>query len=396
MMHEVLSLPRQQVHQRRVVVVVPDGTRALPSAQLLDMVLPQLQAHDPASLEVLVALGLHRPMSNEELYDVARVCNGHQVRLSQHTAHVASNLATLPSVSVALTGALASIDIPVVLHRALVEADTIVCLGLVEPHQYAGFSGGSKGIAIGCAGAETIATLHGLELLREPMTTLVETRANPFRRALDAVASRLDATLYGVHVVPSHPTPSIHQGPLNRSFEEAIEAASSTLLRYHARTHGCVHIVVEGAKSANFYQASRAATYVGLVHPTILEQGATILLEASCLEGFGVGAGELVSAQMFARGEETLLAELRGERALPARLTLEGGAQRAYVLAKLLESHRLVLIGARHMPELVNSSIRQFDTIQEALRALDLCDEEPLELRDVFHALPIHRPIAAT
>lgn len=384
------AAPRHDIHGKRVVLIIPDGTRALPSARLLEALLPAMRAQEPASIEVLVALGLHRPMSNEELHEVQRVCDAHHVALTQHTPHVAANLVELSSVQVELTQRPDEpLEIPVVLHRSLVHADTIVCLGLVEPHQYAGFSGGSKIIAIGCAGARTIASLHSLELLREPMTTLVETRTNPFRRALDLVASRLEASLHGVHLVPSSPGPTLHHGTLHECFAGAIKQASKTLLRVHARRHHGVHIIVEGAKSSNFYQASRAATYVGLVHPSILHDGALILLEAPCEEGFGLGAGEATCAHMFARGEAVLSAELAGASPLPQGLRLEGGAQRAYVLAKLLESHRVALIGARHIRELETSSIRQFDTIDSALRAFKIEREDLLEIRDVFHALPI-------
>src|SRR5262249_16240870 len=81
--------------------------------------------------------------------------------------------------------------IPRLFHRAVVDADVLFACGAVEPHQYAGFSGGATTIAIGCAGRETIAAMHGLTFLRDPATKLGDVRRNPFARALPRLVADL-------------------------------------------------------------------------------------------------------------------------------------------------------------------------------------------------------------
>lgn len=385
----ITAPPEHLVRHKHVVVIIPDATRALPTASLLAQLLPQLQTYRPLSIKVLVALGLHRAMTDEELSPITKLCATYDVELVQHQPHDPQHLTRLAdNIHLDPTQPDKGQALPVVLNAHLTCADTIFCLGLVEPHQYAGFSGGTKIISIGCAGSETIRALHGLELLRDPHTTLIETHKNPFRTALDRIVSYLNADLYGIHVVPSH-EPTLFQGDLHECFTQSIAYAENTLLEPHETTYPWVHIKVSGVKGVNFYQASRAATYVGLGPRSILQPGAPILLEAPCTEGFGQGRGEQMCAQMVQRGAKVLYDELVGNTALPAHINLEGGAQRAYVLAKLLSKHPLILITPDPIASLPSDDIQQFKTLDDAMHALKLHGSNGPVLQNVFHHLPV-------
>ena len=80
--------------------------------------------------------------------------------------------------------------VPVHLERRVAGADLVVTVGVVEPHLYAGFSGGVKGVAIGCAGRETIAWTHSPAFISSPGVVVGELSANPFQQALRDIAAR--------------------------------------------------------------------------------------------------------------------------------------------------------------------------------------------------------------
>lgn len=159
-------------------VVVPDATRPLPVEAVLRPLLKFLVVSgSPTS--ILVGLGLHRPMTDAELEPLRQVCEGLDVEIVQHDARgddlIDVGLATdLPPSSPP--------ELPRVLNRLVVNSERLICVGTVEPHQYAGFSGGIKAVSIGCAGAETISAMHGLDLLRDPKTTLGRVDDNPFQQ----------------------------------------------------------------------------------------------------------------------------------------------------------------------------------------------------------------------
>lgn len=273
--------------------------------------------------------------------------------------------------------------LPAAIHHAVVEAEARIFVGIVEPHQYAGFSGGAKAAAVGCAGPATIAGLHSLELLNDPGTRLGNVDANRFQAALWRIIGSLDST-YGIQIVPSEPVQTF-AGPLQSTFRTACELASTALFEAHAERYPAVFARVPEAKAASFYQASRAATYVMEVDSPVLEPNGAMIIEARCAEGLGLGTGELAFAEALADGPVPLL------KALEAGTdTLRGGEQRAYVLARALSQFRLALVGAPYMPALDAFGVVQVASVEAAMDGLGL-ESEPYQLSDVFHRVPRYR-----
>ncbi len=164
------------------MVVIPDASRPCPSAALLRAVLGELRRGGLADerIGILVGCGLHAPTSAAEkrLLVGAEAAARHAVRDSQG----------LESESVDL--GVTSRGAPVRLDRRVAEAGLVVGIGVVEPHLYAGFSGGVKAVAIGCAAAETIAWTHRPAFISEPGVAVGELSGNPFRETLLEIAAR--------------------------------------------------------------------------------------------------------------------------------------------------------------------------------------------------------------
>src|SRR5207244_12095579 len=70
------------------------------------------------------------------------------------------------------------------------DADLVVATGIVEPHQYAGYSGGRKTVAIGCCGEPVITATHGMRFLEDPGVRLARIDGNPFHETVREVARR--------------------------------------------------------------------------------------------------------------------------------------------------------------------------------------------------------------
>jgi len=137
----------------RVVLAVDDHSRPTPVASFIGPVLDELGragARD-GNMEILVATGVHRASSPEEVEQ--KVGPGPFRRLSWrcHSAYEPEGLADLGSTSRGTR---------VLLNRRLLNADLVVCLGAVEPHLLLGFGGGLKMLIPGCAGAETVGRNH--------------------------------------------------------------------------------------------------------------------------------------------------------------------------------------------------------------------------------------------
>ncbi len=201
------SLP---VDGRRVLVIIPDGTRTMPMPLLFDIIEGALGART-AALDFLVALGTHSPMSDGELSRLVGrpVTNGmtgarhvYNHRWDDPASFAA--LGTIPAAEVAtLSGGLLEQDVPVALNRLAVEYDHVIICGPVFPHEVAGFSGGTKYLFPGIAAPDIIHFTHWLGALVTSYE-IIGTLDTPVRAVINRAAALLPTPLSLVALVVSH------------------------------------------------------------------------------------------------------------------------------------------------------------------------------------------------
>lgn len=368
----------------QVTVVIPDETRPVDPEVVVPPVLDAIseaaqRRGEEVSVTLLVATGLHRGPSQAFARKVERSIEAfsrHSLLTVEWTHHDAEHVEQLglplnPLVMSRRRGGL---------------TDAVVAVGLVEPHQYAGFSGGTKGVTIGCGSTRTIAQLHSLPMLRQSGVALGETTHNPFRNRLDDVARRHSAPIFHVALVPDPVGTGIaglFAGGNSRAWASAVRMARKLLMVPVPRRFDFALLSVPPAKSASFYQASRALTYLALHPSPCVVDGGLLVLQARCPERYGRGRGEETFRKTLARGRRALLEELAGKRE-PSE-PLGGGAQRAYVLARAMARFRCVLVGAPELPEAQRVGLTQVDSIEEVrLAGAGLIVDDP------FVTLPYH------
>jgi len=155
----------------RVVVVTSDGTRPVPNRLLIPWLLDVLPVRD-AQVTVLLGTGTHRANTPDEIEGMFGADLMRRLVIANHDAYDAG---ANPNVGETGSGT------PVHLDRAYLEADKRIVLGFIEPHFFAGFSGGAKGVAPGVAGIDTILRLHRAELIGHPQSTWGVLDGNPIQ-----------------------------------------------------------------------------------------------------------------------------------------------------------------------------------------------------------------------
>ena len=154
----------------RLVVVIADLTRPLPSDRLLPWLFEEL-AHLPAErITIVNGTGSHRTNTPEELVSMVGAEVLRRYRVVNHTAH---DLATMRPVGKSADGE------TVYLERAYVEADRRIVLGFIEPHFMAGFSGGYKGIFPALADIASIMRYHDARTIGDERSTWGRLAGNP-------------------------------------------------------------------------------------------------------------------------------------------------------------------------------------------------------------------------
>ena len=319
-----------------VVVVVTDVTRATPDDVLLDILLDELAAGgvDRDQVSVVVGLGLHRPMTDEELADA----------LGEH-ADIAENHDPEATVEVG------EVDgVTVEIHETVAGADRVISTGMVEPHQYAGFSGGAKTVVVGAGGESQIGYTHGPELLSKAGVRLGRIEDNPFRAFLDR-AGDLVSVDFALNV--THGPSGIlgaSAGDPRAVVRDLAGTARGVLAAEVTGEYDAVLAGVGAPKDANLYQTTRAATYVILGANNPLRSGGRVVIPATLPEGAGDGTGEQRFYEWLSGAEsaDALYEEMRQGYG--------AGAQRAFVVARALRDHEVYVTNSQH-PEVVEDCL---------------------------------------
>lgn len=165
-------------------VVISDITRPVPNAVLLPPILAALESAGIAreAITILIATGIHRPNLGDEMIELVGPQIARDWRVVNHMSRDADELR-----SVGRTRA----GIPIVVNRHYLEADLKILTGFIEPHLWAGYSGGRKAILPGITGLETMAYMHGFEMIAHPGTRYGNLEVNPFHEAGLEVAERV-------------------------------------------------------------------------------------------------------------------------------------------------------------------------------------------------------------
>jgi len=230
---------------RSVCVLVPDATRTCPLPLLIRAVHAALHGR-VTRLTVLVALGTHAAMSEEALgrhlgYEPGRAADAYPgTEVLNHEwwrPETFADLGTIPAARVAeLSGGRLSVDVPVLLNRAVVEHDIALVVGPVLPHEVVGISGGNKYFFPGVGGKKIIDVSHWLGALITSAEIIGTSGTTPVRALIDDGAALIPAEKLGLSVVtaegPGSRLHSVSFGETRASWAPAAEVCAATHVTY--------------------------------------------------------------------------------------------------------------------------------------------------------------------
>lgn len=261
---------------QRVAISLCDATRPQPRDLMIPAVLAELDGVIPLEdVTLLIATGTHRgntdaelrAMLGDELVDTVRIVN--------HDARDTSSLVWCGTYGD---------GVPVWLNRDWVEADLRITTGFVEPHFFAGFSGGPKLVAPGLAGLETVLTLHDAARIGSPLATWGRCEGNPVHDDIRAVAAAtgvdfafdviLDGAkrvvaafggeLFAMHAAARRRAREIAMCPVPDRFDVVVTTNSGFPL------------------DQNLYQAVKGMSAAA----TVVRPGGLVVCAAECRDGF--------------------------------------------------------------------------------------------------------------
>ena len=259
----------------RVAIAVEDATRPVPNAMLVEAVMTELVAAgiSPDRVTVIVATGLHRAMTPDELKDSLGRWQG-SVSAESHDATDPRRLLKLGTTS---------LGTEISLNRTFIEADLKITTGDVEYHQFCGYGGGAKCVYPGLADAAAIRTNHSRMDL--PGTGPGRIDGNPVREEINEVG-RMAAVDFNVSVAmdSAHRIVAAKAGDIDLSFREACRFVDRM---YAVEVPSRADLVIASPgghpKDINLYQSQKAIEEA----TQIVAPGGSVLVVARCPEGSG-------------------------------------------------------------------------------------------------------------
>ena len=175
------------------------------------------------NITLINQLGTHRPNTKQELESLLTPDVVAQYRVLNHEPDNPNSL-----VKVGTT----SDGTPAYLNRHLVEADLRIITGFIEPHFFAGFSGGVKGIMPGCAGLETIMSNHGSKNIGSKKATFGITKGNPLWEELRDIALKAGPSfLLNVTLNEQREITNVFAGDLIKAHEVGCEFVKKSAMQ---------------------------------------------------------------------------------------------------------------------------------------------------------------------
>lgn len=347
------SLEELSKGKKRVTIICSDHTRPVPSKHIIPPMLEQIRKGNPnAEITLLIATGMHRPTTREEL--IAKF--GEEIVEKEHIyVHQSQEEDMLKEIGVLPSGA------PLIINRFAVETDLLLSEGFIEPHFFAGFSGGRKSVLPGVCGYRTVLGNHCAQFISSSNARTGNLKGNPIHKDMIAAAQMaklafivnvvLDAEKNIVKAVAGHP---------EYAHVEGVEFLKDKC-EVSPKKKGDIVITSNGGAplDQNMYQAVKGLTAAEAAAAI----NAVLIMCASCSDGSG---GDDIYRAMK---DCNTVKELYEEIQLRTQDETEPDQWETQILARVLRKYRMILVCDESFKETAKEmKLETADTLEEALK----------------------------
>lgn len=263
--------------RKRAAIMVSDSTRGVPTSHVMPMVLDELAraGMKRESVTVVIATGVHRGATEDEIREIVGERNLAGLTVINHNPYDPHLLVSLGTTARGT---------PVEVSKAVYEADLRIAVGKVEPHEFAGFSGGRKSVLPGIASERTIEINHSPEMLMSPSARPGQLEGNPIHLDMVEAAGMLEVH-FTVNLVLNQAgrTVGIFTGGLDEAHKGAV-AFMRSFCQISLKTRPDIVVTTPGKPlNINFYQSVKPLIALA----PVMAPGGVLVLYCSCRDGLG-------------------------------------------------------------------------------------------------------------
>jgi nickel-dependent lactate racemase len=258
----------------RVCILFTDITRATPNERLIPWLLDFLSFVPRQNITLMNQLGTHRPNTRAELEKMLTRAVVQNYRVLNHEPENPDALVQLGTTSDGT---------PALINKHVVEADVRIVTGFIEPHFFAGFSGGIKGLVPGVAGLKTVMSNHGAKNIGHPKSSFGITEGNQLWEDLRDIALRVGPSfLLNVSLNAKRDITGVFAGDILAAHKVGCEFVRKSAMQKFEAPFDIVITTNSGYPlDLNLYQGVKGMS----AGARVIKEGGTLILAAECREG---------------------------------------------------------------------------------------------------------------
>jgi len=257
-----------------VAIVFCDITRPMPYDVILPVLLEELRGVPKKNIVLINGLGTHRPNTEDELNEILGVDIHKTYRVIQHDCHSKENLVPLGT---------SSGGYEILVNRIFMDSSIKILTGFIEPHLFAGFSGGPKAVLPGIAGFETITSNHSARMIDDEGSGFAKTTGNPlWENMLEAALLSRPTFLLNITQTENRQITGVFAGDLVLAHKAGVEFAKKSAMISVPNPFDIVISTSAGYPlDISMYQSVKGM----VVADQIVKEGGAIILATACPEG---------------------------------------------------------------------------------------------------------------
>ena len=338
--------------KKSMVIITSDHTRPVPSRITLPIMLKKIRSSNPdIDIKIIISTGCHRPSTREELvYKMGEeIVDNEQIIM-----HFATDEKSMIKVGTLPSGG------DLIVNKAIIETDLLVAEGFIEPHFFAGFSGGRKSVLPGVASVKTIMYNHCSEFIDSPYARTGNLENNPIHKDMLYAAKSVNlAFILNVVIDKDKKVIGAFAGDVEKAHKSGCDFV--TKLSKVDAVDADIVISTNGGYplDQNIYQTVKGMTAA----EATCKEGGVIIMISACNDGHG---GQSFYDSVASASSPTDI--LEKVRKIPKNETIPDQWE-FQILARILEKFTVIMVTDLCNPNMIkNMHMKHANSFDEALK----------------------------
>lgn len=339
-------------NKKTMVIITSDHTRPVPSRITLPIMLRRIRNSNPnIDIKIIISTGCHRPSTREELiYKMGEeIVNNEKIIM-----HFATDDEAMAKVGILPSGG------DLIVNKQIIETDLLIAEGFIEPHFFAGFSGGRKSVLPGVASAKTIMYNHCSEFIDSPYARTGNLRNNPIHNDMLSAAKSVNlAFILNVAIDKDKKVIGAFAGDVKEAHESGCEFV--TKLSKVDAVDADIVVSTNGGYplDQNIYQTVKGMTAA----EATCKEGGVIIMVSACNDGHG-GKSFYDNVANASSPTEILenVRKISKDKTIPDQWEFQ-------ILARILEKFTVIMVTDLCDPNMIkNMHMKHANSFDEALK----------------------------